>query len=65
MSDCYRCEDDRTREARYKIRETRRCVVCGLPAIYELDGKYYCLQHYVQELQRRAKQKNIVVEAEA
>jgi len=49
MSDCYRCEDDRTRED-VKGGQLKKCVICGMPAVYELDGKAYCLQHYAQAL---------------
>ena len=55
MSDCYRCDDDsRLRADERSPRSLRRCAVCGMPAAYELDGEPYCLQHYVQQLQRRA-----------
>jgi len=54
VSDCYRCEDDSRLRADERARGgLRRCAVCGLPAAYELDGKPYCLQHYVQQLQRQ------------
>ena len=55
MSDCARCEDDSRLRADERARGgLRRCAVCGMPAVYELDGKPYCLQHYAQQLQRRA-----------
>jgi len=56
VSDCYRCDDDSRLRADERARGAlRRCAVCGLPApVYELNGKPYCLQHYVQQLQRRA-----------
>uniref|UniRef100_A0A7C1CEM0 Uncharacterized protein n=1 Tax=Thermofilum adornatum TaxID=1365176 RepID=A0A7C1CEM0_9CREN len=47
MSNCYRCEDDRTR-GDVKAGQLKKCVVCGIPAVYELDDKPYCLQHYAQ-----------------
>jgi hypothetical protein len=55
LSDCYRCEDDRTRED-VKASQIKKCIICGMPAVYELDGKPYCLQHYAQALAKaRAK----------
>jgi len=58
LSDCYRCEDDRTRED-VKAGQLKKCAICGMPAVYELDGKAYCLQHYVQAL-AKAKARGVV-----
>jgi hypothetical protein len=53
VSDCHRCDDDSRLRADERARGSlRRCAVCGMPAAYELDGKPYCLQHYVQALAR-------------
>jgi hypothetical protein len=62
VSDCARCDDDsRLRADEHAPHALRKCVVCGLPAAYLLDGKPYCLQHYVQQLQRARGAREAVV----
>jgi hypothetical protein len=51
-ADCARCEDDskvNRPEARPRAaRDAKRCAVCGQPASFQLNGKWYCVKHYLE-----------------
>ena len=51
-ADCARCEDDskvNRPEARPRaVRDVKRCAVCGQPASFAFEGKWYCVKHYLE-----------------
>lgn len=53
--DCRRCEDDSVvdRPGSLSSAVKRRCVICGLPAVKEVDGRWFCQRHYVLAVARQ------------
>ena len=53
--DCARCDDD-SRVNRPEVRggggALKRCAVCGQPASFAFDGKWYCVRHYLEVVRR-------------
>lgn len=55
LDECARCDDD-SRVSRPEVRggggALKRCAVCGQPASFQLDGKWYCVRHYLEVVRR-------------
>lgn len=53
--DCRRCEDDSAvdRPGSLSSSAKRRCAVCGLPAVREVNGRWFCQRHYVLAVARQ------------